>query len=289
MQSYTAGNDATTEQLRINGISVCVIQPDLRRPEESPLDAAARVRAQMEHVQEDVDLFVLPELCPLGYSEDTFANFVRSNNVVVQDVERYMRDTARQLNTYIAFGTIGILTKNETETVRTIRHVVVDGRGEIIVTYDKMQLCNYGDCAETRFFEPGDKLAPALTIKGMRIGLLICADMRYPILSQRLTKQHGVDVILQPAAFARDLSFRTWDSFRETRAVENSVYWVAVNYAGEMFGESAVVPPWVDENNEPRKLGNDCSHMVVFLSKEVVQSVRSSMPFHRTLMQRDDW
>ena len=38
----------------------------------------------------------------------------------------------------------------------TIRQVVVDRNGSIICKYDKSHLCDYGDCAETRYFHSGD-------------------------------------------------------------------------------------------------------------------------------------
>jgi predicted amidohydrolase len=39
----------------------------------------------------------------------------------------------------------------------TIRQVVVDGTGSVICMYDKIHLCDYGDCAETRYFVAGDR------------------------------------------------------------------------------------------------------------------------------------
>lgn len=109
--------------------------------------------------------------------------------------------------------------------------------------------------------------------------------MRNPTLSRTLAKPpYNCDVILQPAAFSRDISFRTWNSFRETRAVENSVYFVAVNYAGEYYGNSAIVEPWVDENHEPINLGTEEGVLVKYIRKDVLQQVRTDFPYHRQLM-----
>lgn len=122
-------------------------------------------------------------------------------------------------------------------------------------------------------------------MKGFNIGIIICADVRNPTLTRTLAKSpHNCDVILQPAAFSRDISFRTWNSFRETRAVENSLYFVAVNYAGEYYGNSAILEPWVDENHEPDTLGTEEGVLVKHISKEVLKKVRASFPYHRQLM-----
>lgn len=113
--------------------------------------------------------------------------------------------------------------------------------------------------------------------------------MRNPTLSRRLAAPpHLCDVILQPAAFSRDVSFRTWRSFRETRAVENSVYFVGVNYAGEYYGETSFVGPWVDEDHEPATLGAEEGVLVGEVRREVLEGVRRDFPYHRQVMG-EDW
>lgn len=112
--------------------------------------------------------------------------------------------------------------------------------------------------------------------------------MRNPSLSRELaSKAHKCDIILQPAAFSRDKSFRTWKSFRETRAVENSVYFVAVNYAGEYYGNTSVVEPWVDENHEPEVLGIDEGVLVKEIRRDVLSKVRREFPYHQQLMSEE--
>ena len=123
-------------------------------------------------------------------------------------------------------------------------------------------------------------------LKGFHVGIIICADMRNPSLCRTLAKPpHNCDVILQPAAFSRDISFRTWNSFRETRAVENSVYFVAVNYAGECYGNSAILEPWVDENHEPEILGTEEGVIVKEIRRDVLDKVRADFPYHEQLMK----
>jgi predicted amidohydrolase len=78
------------------------------------------------------------------------------------------------------------------------------------------------------------------------------------------------------------MTFRTWNSFRETRAVENSVYFVAVNYAGDYYGETAIVEPWVDENHEPDTLGEE-GVLVKTLYRDVLDKVRADFPYYRQL------
>jgi predicted amidohydrolase len=269
-------------------IIVCALQLKMRQPSESFLEASTRVLASITNVakQNKVDLFVLPELSPVGYSEDTFANLLPTTPKLIEtyrQIDQAFANQARILQSYICYGTIGRKTRPDGSVGFTIRQIVLDRNGLEVASYDKIHLCDFGDCAETRFFEAGPCEPVSFSIDGFRFGLLICADMRNPTLSRRLARDHNVDVLLQPAAFVRDVSFRTWKSFRETRAVENSVYFIGVNYAGEDFGETSVVPPWVDESHEPQVLGTAEGFLLERIQRNKLDFVRKNMPFYRQL------
>jgi predicted amidohydrolase len=269
-------------------IVVCALQLAMRQPNESLFEASMRVLEVTTRVahQHNVDLFVLPELSPVGYSEDTFANLLPTTPKLIEtyrQIDQAFANQARILQSYICYGTIGRKTRPDGSVGFTIRQIVLDRNGLQVASYDKIHLCDYGKCAETRYFEPGPREPVSFSIDGFRFGLLICADMRNPTLSRSLARDHNVDVLLQPAAFARDVSFRTWKSFRETRAVENSVYFIGVNYAGENFGESSVVPPWVDESHEPHVLGTAEGFLLGRIQRSELNHVRNSMPFYRQL------
>lgn len=270
-------------------VAVCALQLEMRRPNETILESLQRGLEGMTRVacQQKIDLFVLPELSPVGYSEDTFARFL-PKTPALQEVYRKIDDAfanqARILRTFICYGTVGWIFRPNGSLGFSIRQNVLDRTGRLVASYDKIHFCDYGDCAETHFFEAGPRAAPvSFSIDGFRFGLLICADMRNPTLSRSLVRDHKVDVLLQPAAFARDVSFRTWKSFRETRAVENSVYFIGVNYAGEAFGETSVVPPWVDELHEPLVMGRPEGYLVGRIQRSTLNMVRTTMPFYRQI------
>jgi len=290
----------------ISELKICALQLRMRQPDETPLAATQRILDYMlsmtnkkNNNKQAIDLFVLPELSPVGYSEDTFARYLPATPMIqdmYRQIDQLFAQQARQLHAYICYGTIGwkrrqVDNNNDYDSsssssslVYTIRQVVLDRTGQQVAHYDKLYLCDYGNCAaETRFFEPGrvNPLVSSFSIRGFRVGILICADMRYPHLSRSLARDHQVDVILQPAAFSRDKSFRTWKSFRETRAVENGVYWMGVNYAGEDYGETSVVPPWVDEEHEPVLLGTEESFLIGRIERQVLNDARTNLPFHR--------
>lgn len=265
---------------------------------ESSADAKANASA---NANESIDLFLLPELCPVGYSEDTFARFLpttRENQEMLAEIDGELQQAARDLNCAIGYGTIGWKATGNTDDANdndydhdhdddaiqcTIRHVVVNAQGTSVASYDKIHVCDYGDCSETRFFTPGS--APcSFTIHDWTLGFMVCADMRYPRLAQTLVQRHGVHAFLQPAAFARDCSFWTWRSFRETRAVECGSYFLANNYAGDYFGQTSFNPPWIDEQHPPKILGTEVSWIVATLDPNVLKEARTRFPFYKHAM-----
>lgn len=303
---------------------VGVVQPELRALDETPLQATKRNCDMIIHASDEAaaaapatsddgdgdddanfDLFVLPELAPVGYSEDTFRNFLPSTpekRQLFERIDQELINTAKRCDAYICYGTIGWKDESDgddTQCEYYIRQKVVDPSGAIVASYDKIYLCDYGDCNETRFFTPGKDLS-TFVCKGWQIGIIVCADIRCPLLCRRLAStcciQQEEDssspsvldtcqVILQPACFSRDLSFRTWKSFRETRAVENGVYLVATNYAGDYYGECSVTPPWVDEDHEPMEWQTQAGVYRAVLQRRSVRWARENMPYYRHMIQ----
>jgi predicted amidohydrolase len=114
-----------------------------------------------------------------------------------------------------------------------------------VLAYDKMHLCDMGACSEVAYgiargTEPG-----VFDCRGYSVGLTICYDLRFPELHRHLSWDRDCDLILHPAAFVRDATFPCYHQFVTTRAVENGVYMLSVNYAGDEFGASIAVPPWI--------------------------------------------
>jgi len=76
---------------------------------------------------------------------------------------------------------------------------VIDDTGRIVDRYDK-RFCTSGDL---RHYAPGDHFA-AFTVRGVRCGLLICYDVRFPELYRRYGRM-GVECIFQSFHNRRDL------------------------------------------------------------------------------------
>ena len=222
-----------------------------------------------------VDLAVLPELSTLEYSRSCFEQIAN----LAEDL-----DTSPSLK---AFGLVA--RKHQTPLLvgmarrgdggaYYISQVLIDGAGTPQAYYDKLHIAQFGESIEKEFFTRGDHIM-VFDIGGFRFGTIICYDIRSPELSRHLARHHHVDVILHPTAFYRDETFHTWLPFATTRAVENQVYFASFNRAGDHFGHSVLVEPWVDETTPLNMLGVREEFSRWSLKRNVIKRARVTYPF----------
>ncbi len=125
--------------------------------------------------------------------------------------------------------------------------------GKLIVRYDKMHLFAFERGAE-RYAE-ADTIAPgsqpaAFEAQGLRIGLSICYDLRFPELYRALSAPAPCDAFLVPAAFTYTTGEKHWEVLLRARAIENLAYVVASAQGGRhangrrTWGHSMIVDPW---------------------------------------------
>lgn len=225
-----------------------------------------------------VDLIVLPELSTMEYSKENFQRIDEFAETL--DGEFYTRFAAfcREHKVALCYGT----PRREGDQT-FISQVVIDRHGDYLTHYDKMHTAEYGDSHEFQYFARGDQLS-VFEIDGVRAGIIICYDMRFPELSRRLCRELEVDVILHPVAFSKDLSFYSWQQFVTTRALENQVYFLSINRSGPGFGQSVLCPPWIDNTVHPAVLGDEEAFRVVTIDREVIDEVRARLPFRKDVL-----
>lgn len=193
-----------------------------------------------------------------------------------------MREAARENATWIAIGSLAI---DKGEGRWANRAFVIDDRGEIVASYDKLhmfdvELGDGDDWRESNAYDAGDAIAVVDTPVG-RLGLTICYDIRFPALYDALGRAR-CDIIAIPAAFTVPTGKEHWHVMQRARAIEASAYVVAAAQCGHhedgrrTFGHSLVVDPWGEVLLD---LGEDGSGLgYATIDRNRIEEVRGRLP-----------
>lgn len=133
------------------------------------------------------------------------------------------------------------------------RSVLIDPKGAITATYDKLHMFDVdlpgGERhRESSSFEPGDRAVTA-EAAGLKLGLSVCYDLRFAALYRALARAGGQALTI-PAAFTRPTGAAHWEILLRARAIETGSFVLAAAQGGThedgraTWGRSMVVSPW---------------------------------------------
>jgi predicted amidohydrolase len=258
-----------------------VSTPDVARNLDtaaSLIDEAARSGAR---------LVALPEyFCLLGRRDtDKLAVAEADGDGPIQ---RVLADCARRAGVWVVGGTLPIRTADP-QRVRNSCCVYAPDGGRV-ARYDKVHLFAYDNGREhydeARVLEAGD--APvAFEAEGLRIGLSVCYDVRFPELYRALGRP-PCDLLCVPSSFTYTTGQAHWELLLRARAVENQAFVIAPAQGGthengrRTFGHSMVIDPW-GEVLGVRAEG--AGVVLAELDRERIAAVRQQLPAlsHRRL------
>jgi predicted amidohydrolase len=194
------------------------------------------------------DLIVLPEkFNVLGEHDD----YVRGAEPLDGPTISWARDTARELGIDLVAGSIVELREGREKLGNTSVHVGPDG--EVRGVYRKIHMFDVVvggiEYRESASEEPGEEIVLSDASDGVRLGLTVCYDLRFPELF-RILAIRGARVITLPAAFTKVTGQAHWEVLVRARAIENQAFVVAADQIGthppdkESFGGSMIVDPW---------------------------------------------
>lgn len=248
--------------------------------EPSVVETEARLYPLLaEAARAGSDLIVLPE-CALCLSRGQKAS--RRAAITLDDpaVTRLSEFAARHGLWLI----VGSLTMQTAEGLKN-RTLVLDRSGALVATYDKIHLFDVelpggGESyRESAVFAAGTS-PQWIDIEGVRCGLSICFDVRFPKLYRHYAKQ-GADLVVVPAAFTVQTGQAHWHTLLRARAIENGLFVAAAGQCGvtregrQTFGHSVVYDPW----GEPLgALEAAPGVLTVDLDVDAVRRMRTAIP-----------
>ena len=198
--------------------------------------------------KQDAALVVLPEMFMCPYTNEAFPLYAEP---VGGKTWQVLSDAARD-NGIVVVG--GSMPEREDAKVYNTSFVF-DIDGKEIAKHRKMHLFDIDVEGGQRFkesdvFTAGSSVT-MFEVHGIKIGLCICFDMRFPELSRLMTLS-GAQMIIVPGAFNMTTGPAHWELMFRQRAVDNQLYTIGVAPARDesgpyvSYGNSMIASPWGD-------------------------------------------
>ncbi|MDQ6526933.1 carbon-nitrogen hydrolase family protein [Nocardioides sp. LHD-245] len=198
-------------------------------------DALARLSA--EHAG-DTDLVVFPEA------------FARDFGEAGSDVGPYAEPVGGPFGTALAAAAaaqdttiVAGMFERGPDPERPYNTVLV--RGAAAASYRKVHLYDSFGYRESDRLTAGPLEPVVVDVRGWRVGLMTCYDLRFPELARALV-DGGAELIVVPAAWvAGPRKVHHWRTLLSARAIENTVYVAAVGQPAPRYcGHSLVLDPF---------------------------------------------
>lgn len=228
---------------------------------------------KIDSIPERTELVILPEMFSTGFSMNP--------EVLAEDMEGTTLAWMKEVSNKNRIALTGSVIISEGEKFYN-RMIWMLPNGEFGF-YDKRHLFAYAQ--ENEHYSSGKKRLIA-SIKGWKINLQVCYDLRFPAWSRQQLSETGepeYDLLIYVANWPAARS-HAWKTLLCARAIENQCFVVGVNRVGKdgkdihYSGDSMVIDP----------LGEVLYHMsddedifTITLEKEHVNQVRQKYPFWR--------
>ena len=188
----------------------------------------ARIIEYVERAREcRADLVAFPELSITGYPPEDLlfkTSFLQANEEAMQRVVAVAKDIA---------VVVGYVEVGDSATGTDIANAAAVGYdGQLVDSYRKMYLPNYGVFDEDRYFRRGTE-CPVYRINGVGVGVNICEDIWYPVGPIAVQREAGAELIVNingSPFHAGKAAYR--EKMIGTRAADNGLFVAYLNMVG---------------------------------------------------------
>jgi predicted amidohydrolase len=244
--------------MRIAGVQMDVVLEDV----------AGNVRRMAEKLRETsaagAKLTIFPECSVTGYCFTSADEARKFAEPIPGASTRAIQAACREASAYAVIGMI------EADGPRMFNAAVLIGPDGVVGSYRKVHLPYLG---LDMFTTPGDRPFAVHEIDGVRVGLNICYDSSFPEAARCLAIL-GADLIALPTNWPPGAECLACSGI-STRAMENAIYYAAVNRVGEergfrFIGRSSICGP--DGSQLAATTGSDAE--ILYADIDVARSRR---------------
>ncbi len=195
---------------------------------------------------------------------------------------KHAQTLARQHDAWLLVGSIAVVEEGDPRSFN--RSILLDDKGEIAATYDKIHLfdvalTNGQTYKESERIRPGDKHVN-VQMPFFNLGFSVCYDVRFPYLYRALAKA-GAEVLCVPSAFTVPTGAAHWEVLLRARAIENGAYVIAPAQTGahpggrETYGHSMIIDPW---GRVLANAGTGMGYILAEVDTDEVARIRTNLP-----------
>ena len=205
--------------MRVAGVQMDVT---LGQPEANLLAMLTKLK---ETAAAGATLTVFPECALSGYCFSSVEEAMPHAQTLPGPATERFTSACQELSVFAVFGLL------EKEGDRLFNATALVGPNGLIGTYRKVHLPFLGIDMKTNY---GDRPFAVFEIDGVKVGMLICYDAAFPEATRSLALL-GADLIVLPTNWPPGAECVAEHTLN-TRAMENAVFFMAVNRVGEERG-----------------------------------------------------
>src|SRR5688572_8987344 len=201
-------------------------------------DNLARMTGMLEETSRaGAELALFPECAATGYCFDSLSDALPFGQPIPGRATTRIAEACARLAVYAAFGML------ERDDKRLFNAAVLVGPEGLIGSYRKIHLPFLG---VDRFTTPGDRAFAVHQTGPLRVGLNICYDASFPEAARSLALL-GAELVVLPTNWPTGSECVAIHAIN-TRALENAIYFAAVNRVGTegefpFIGRSRICDP----------------------------------------------
>ncbi len=264
-------------------LTITTIQSSLHW--EDPEANRRMFEEKIESVSEKMELVILPEAFTTGFSmqPEKLAETMEGPTLA------WMKELAARKRIVL---TGSVFIQEEGQYFNRLLWVLPNGQ---VGHYDKRHRFAYA--GEDQHFSAGNRRFIA-SVKGWRIFLQVCYDLRFPVWSRQQTHRSGATGRVPPVGYHRSGEYdllitvanwperrnHAWKTLLAARAIENQCYVVGVNRVGEdgngiyHSGDSMILDP-LGTPLYQKEHGEEIHTLT--LDKSNLDKIREQLPFLR--------
>ncbi|WP_078429377.1 carbon-nitrogen family hydrolase [Alkalihalobacterium alkalinitrilicum] len=256
-------------------MKVAIYQMDIvpGQPEENRKKVRQWV-GQLMQSEEIPDVIVLPEMWTTAYTLPTLDEVCEGER---NETAQFLSEMASMNNINVVGGSVATKVKDKIYN----RALIFNRSGQQVHQYDKVHLVPMLD--EHLYLAGGEQKAQIFELDGVKVGVIICYDLRFPELARSLALD-GAEVLFILAEWPEARQTH-WTILQQARAIENQMYIISSNRVGtydgvEFCGRSYVINPWGDIIAQGTQAKEETIRATLPL--ENVKEVRKNVPVFKS-------